>query len=156
MTIKTAQLLHIHPQVGPALAAYAPALDKAMQRYRIISTERKAAFIAQFAYELGRLEKRYGERQQDIQRGLLQITRQAPQGQQKGPGGGTTEQHLDWLEQLEWVAMSAAWWWSLRGMNRLADAGCFDQITLRISGDAHDLEDRLTIWRRAVRTFAEA
>ncbi|MCQ4297510.1 glycoside hydrolase family 19 protein [Pseudomonas stutzeri] len=51
------------------------------------------------------------------------------------------------LEQPEWAAMSAAWFWSRNGLNELADVGRFEDITRRINGGTHGQPQRLALWR---------
>ena len=49
------------------------------------------------------------------------------------------------LEQPQWAAESAAWFWSVNGLNALADQEQFDTITRRINGGLNGLEDRLQL-----------
>lgn len=58
------------------------------------------------------------------------------------------------LEQPEWAAMSAAWFWSSNGLNELADAGRFDEITRRINGGTHGQAQRLALWRAGQEVLA--
>lgn len=53
------------------------------------------------------------------------------------------------LEQAEYAALSAAWFWWDRGLNELADAGLFDRITRMINGGDNGREDRLQLWAKA-------
>ena len=53
------------------------------------------------------------------------------------------------LEQPQWAAESAAWFWSVNGLNALADQDQFNTITRRINGGLNGLEDRLQLWARA-------
>jgi len=53
------------------------------------------------------------------------------------------------LEQPEYAALSAAWFWWDRGLNELADAGLFDRITRVINGGDTGREDRLQLWAKA-------
>ena len=53
------------------------------------------------------------------------------------------------LEQPQWAAESAAWFWSVNGLNALADQEQFNTITRRINGGLNGLEDRLQLWARA-------
>jgi putative chitinase len=50
------------------------------------------------------------------------------------------------LEQPEYAALSAAWFWWDRGLNELADAGLFDRITRVINGGNNGEADRRTLW----------
>ena len=53
------------------------------------------------------------------------------------------------LEQAEYAALSAAWFWWDRGLNELADAGLFDRTTRVINGGDNGREDRLQLWAKA-------
>lgn len=50
------------------------------------------------------------------------------------------------LEQPEFAALSAAWFWWDRGLNELADAGLFDRITRVINGGNNGEADRRALW----------
>lgn len=50
------------------------------------------------------------------------------------------------LEQPEFAALSAAWFWWDRGLNELADAGLFDRITRVINGGHNGEADRRALW----------
>lgn len=54
------------------------------------------------------------------------------------------------LEQPEYAALSAAWFWSSNGLNELADAGRFEAITQRINGGLNGQSDRLKLWMKAL------
>ena len=53
------------------------------------------------------------------------------------------------LEEPQWAALSAAWYWPSRGLNALADAGDFRRITVRINGGTNGMADRLALWAKA-------
>lgn len=55
----------------------------------------------------------------------------------------------DYLRTPEGAAMSAAWYWSVRGLNALADIGDFREITQKINGGQIGAESRLMYWERA-------
>lgn len=48
----------------------------------------------------------------------------------------------DLVAQPRWGFKAAAWYWTTRNLNALADAGNFDQITYRINGGYKGKEDR--------------
>ncbi|WP_248767762.1 glycoside hydrolase family 19 protein [Pseudomonas sp. MWU12-2345] len=84
-------------------------------------------------------------------RGLIQITgrsnyRQCSLGLF---GDERLLQQPELLEQPQWAAESAAWFWEQQGLNALADADQFNSITRKINGGLNGLEDRLQIWARA-------
>ncbi|MCY1515409.1 hypothetical protein D9M68_499940 [compost metagenome] len=63
-------------------------------------------------------------------------------------------QQPELLEQPEWAAESAAWFWARHGLNELADRGEFKTITQRINGGLNSYADRLKIWARAREVLA--
>ena len=50
------------------------------------------------------------------------------------------------LELPKWAAHSAAWFWSSRGLNALADKMAFTLITRRINGGLTGIKDRRELW----------
>ena len=51
----------------------------------------------------------------------------------------------EWLELPKNAALSAAWFWDSRSLNKLADADDFVKITKRINGGTNGLEDRRSL-----------
>jgi putative chitinase len=49
----------------------------------------------------------------------------------------------DLVTQPDMAALTAAWFWNKRGLNDLADAGDNQQISRRINGGTHGMDDRL-------------
>ncbi|EOD8984362.1 glycoside hydrolase family 19 protein [Pseudomonas aeruginosa] len=82
-------------------------------------------------------------------RGLLQITGRANYRTAGAGLGQPLEQEPELLEQPEFAALSAAWWWSTHGLNELADRGEFAAITRRINGGLNGQSERLELWERA-------
>lgn len=153
-----------------------PHLLAAMERYRIDTPARAAAFIAQVLHESGRLLyvrelgaaayfAKYdtgpiaarlgntpgadGDGARYKGRGLIQVT-------------GTTNYRAcgtalglpllakpELLEEPANAALSAAWFWSSKSLNDLADKGEFDTITRRINGGTNGAEERRLYWGRA-------
>jgi putative chitinase len=60
------------------------------------------------------------------------------------------------LETPEVGCLAAAWFWSSRGLNPLADAGKFLTITRRINGGTHGLDERMRYWEQARAVFGVA
>ncbi|NWB63780.1 glycoside hydrolase family 19 protein, partial [Pseudomonas sp. F1002] len=54
----------------------------------------------------------------------------------------------------QYAAMSAAWFWSSRGLNTLADQSDFLKITRRINGGINGLEDRQALYKVALKVLA--
>ena len=57
------------------------------------------------------------------------------------------------LEQPEYAALSAAWFWWDRGLNELADAGLFDSITRKVNGSGNGAAERRALWATAKETL---
>ena len=177
MPLTEAQLLRILPNAGPRAGVFVPALNRAMQRYRIDSPVRQAAFLAQIGHESGQLryvreiwgptaaQQRY-EGRKDLGntepgdgarfkgRGLLQITGRENYRKAGAALGLPLLDQPELLEQPEWAASSAAWWWANHGLNELADAGKFEQITRTINGGLNGQADRLALWEKAKAVLA--
>jgi len=177
MPITEAQLLRIYPNASQRAGVFVPALNRAMQRYQITTLARQAAFLAQIGHESGQLkwvkeiwgptpaQSRYegrkdlgntqpGDGKRYMGRGLIQITGRENYRRMGAALGVPLLDRPELLEQAEWAAASAAWWWSNRGLNELADAGEFEQITRRINGGLNGLGDRLELWARAKEVLA--
>lgn len=174
MPVTEQQLLHILPNAGAKAGVFAPVLNVAMERFRIIAVKRVAVFIAQIGHESGHLvhlrelwgptdaQGRYegrenlgnttpGDGYKYRGRGLIQVTGRHNY-RQCSLGLFGDERLLDspqLLEQPQWAAESAAWFWEQNGLNELADRDQFNSITRRINGGLNGLQDRLQLWARA-------
>lgn len=153
---------------------WAPALSLAMEGANISNRRRMAAFLAQIGHESGGLvySKELGgpaylskyEGRADLGntepgdgvrfagRGLIQITGRAnyTKASQALFGDDRLLKNPDLLEQPEWAAKSAAWYWSTRNLNALADQDRFTDITRAINGGTNGLEDRKARYRYAL------
>ncbi|SDR37023.1 putative chitinase [Pseudomonas grimontii] len=177
MPITQQQLLQILPNAGHRAGIFLPALNAAMSRHGIVGTPRVAAFIAQVGHESGQLrhvreiwgptaQQAGYEGRADLGntvpgdgskyrgRGLIQITGRANHAACGEALGLDLINQPEQLEQPQYAAMSAAWFWSTRGLNTLADQGDFVKITRRINGGINGLEDRLQLWERAKKVLA--
>ncbi len=177
MPITAQQLLQILPNAGQRAGVFVPALNTAMGKYQIITRERIAAFIAQIGHESGQLRyvrEIWGPTAQQLGyegrkdlgntvagdgskyrgRGLIQITGRANYAE---CGEALALDLISNPEQLELpqnAAMSAAWYWSSRGLNSLADKGDFLSITKRINGGTNGLTDRQALYDRALKVLS--
>jgi predicted chitinase len=141
--------------------------------------ERLAAFLAQIGHESASLryvaevwgpttsQQRYegrkdlgntqsGDGSRYRGRGLIQTTGRANYAavrdrlrRRLGPDVPDFEAEPEQLEHIRWAVWSAADYWDWRGLNALADAGHFEQITRRINGGLNGQPDRLARWKRA-------
>ncbi|MGY1446913.1 glycoside hydrolase family 19 protein [Pseudomonas chlororaphis] len=178
MSITSQQLLQILPNAGARAGVFVSALNAAMSRRQISTPKRIAAFLAQIGHESGPLQyvrelgssqylSKYdtgklaeklgntpaadGDGQKYRGRGLIQIT--GHNNYRQCSLALFDDERLlrtpELLEQPQWAAESAAWFWQQNGLNELADRDQFNSITRRINGGLNGLEDRLQIWARA-------
>ncbi len=177
MPITEQQLLQILPNAGRQAGVFVPVLNTAMNRYGIVGTQRAAAFIAQVGHESGQfrwLKELWGPTaQQAGYEGRADLGNNVPGDGSKYRGRGLIQitgranyaacgeaLYLDLinqpelLEQPQWAAESAAWFWQSNGLNELADQGYFEKITRRINGGINGLEDRLLLWDKAKKVLA--
>ena len=177
MPITEQQLLQILPNAGRQAGVFVPVLNTAMNRYGIVGTPRAAAFIAQVGHESGQfrwLKELWGPTAQQVGyegradlgntvkgdgskyrgRGLIQITGRANYAACGEALGLDLINNPQLLELPQHAAMSAAWFWSMKGLNTLADQGDFVKITRRINGGINGLEDRLLLWDKALEVLA--
>ena len=177
MSITQQQLLQILPNAGPFAGVFVPVLNAAMGHYQIVGTKRVAAFIAQIGHESGQLkyvkeiwgptaaQAKYegrkdlgntvtGDGSKYRGRGLIQITGRANyMACGEGLGLDLIKQP-ELLEKPQHACMSAAWFWTTKGLNTLADAGQFDKITRRINGGQNGAADRQALYARALKVLA--
>ncbi|MFJ7884614.1 glycoside hydrolase family 19 protein [Pseudomonas sp. NPDC096917] len=177
MPITVQQLLQILPNAGQAAGVFVSAINTAMNHYQIVGLKRVAAFIAQIGHESGQLkyvkeiwgptkaQAKYegrvdlgntvvGDGSKYRGRGLIQITGRANYAECGEALGLDLLTHPELLEKPQHACMSAACFWSSRGLNTLADAGKFDTITLRINGGQNGAADRQALYARALKVLA--
>lgn len=87
-------------------------------------------------------------------RGLLQVTGRTNYASVGTALGLDLLAQPELLEQPEHAAMSAAQFWSVNGLNQLADAGRFGDITRRINGGTVGAADRIALRDRALQVLA--
>lgn len=153
---------------------WSPALTLAMEAGKINNRRRQAAFLAQIGHESGSLVyskelggdkyfEKYngradlgntqpGDGPRFAGRGLIQVTGRAnyARASQALFGDDRLLKTPELLEQPEWAAKSAVWYWSTRNLNALADADRFTDITRAINGGTNGLEDRKKRYRQAL------
>lgn len=157
---------------------WAPSLTEAMAQGQINTRLRIAAFLAQIGHESGSLvyskelggpsyfakydgRKDLGNTQQGdgarfAGRGLIQVTGRHNYGKASQAlfGDDRLLTTPDLLEQPEWAAKSAVWYWNTRNLNALADADRFADLTRVINGGTNGLEDRKIRYRKALSVLA--
>ena len=177
MPITEQQLLQILPNAGRQAGVFVPALNTAMSRYGIVGTARVAAFIAQVGHESGQLRyarEIWGPTAQQLTyegradlgntvkgdgskyrgRGLIQVTGRANYAACGEDLGLDLINKPELLELPQYAAMSAAWFWSTRGLNTLADQKDFANITRRINGGLTGQADRQALYDTALKVLA--
>ncbi|SDR38434.1 putative chitinase [Pseudomonas grimontii] len=177
MPITEQQLLQILPNAGRQAGVFVSGINVAMTRYAINKPLRVSAFIAQVGHESGQLrhareiwgptaQQAGYEGRADLGntvkgdgfkyrgRGLIQITGRANYAACGEALGLDLVSHPDYLELLQHAAMSAAWFWSTRGLNALADRGEFVKITRRINGGLTGQDDRQALYHKALEVLA--
>jgi putative chitinase len=172
------QLKKIIPYAGHRAGVFLGPLNDAMAEYGIDTPVRQAAFLAQVAHESGSLRYveeiasgRAYEGRADLGnvqpgdgvkfkgRGLIQITGRANYRACSVALFRDTRL-LDKPELLEDVlaaCRSAAWFWTSRRLNLLADQGnavAFRKITRTINGGFNGLADRIAYYERAKEVLA--
>jgi len=178
MDVTQDQLIDIMPNARSQAGVFVSALNTAMSHHRIDTLKRIAAFLAQVGHESGQLRyvrelgneqylSKYdtgslavrlgntpqadGDGQKYCGRGLIQIT--GHDNYRRCSLGLFGDERLlalpELLEQPQWAAESAAWFWEQNGLNELADRDQFNSITRRINGGLNGLDDRLQLWARA-------
>ena len=177
MPITEQQLLQILPNAGRQAGVFVPVLNVAMGKYGIVNRLRIAAFIAQIGHESGQL--RYvreiwgptvaqvgyegradlgntvkGDGSKYRGRGLIQITGRANYATCGEALGLDLISTPELLELPQHATMSAAWFWSTRGLNTLADQGDFVKITRRINGGLTGQDDRQALYDKALKVLA--
>jgi putative chitinase len=178
MGLTEAQLQRIMPNARRQAGVFVSALNAAMTNRKIDTPKRQAAFLAQVGHESGQLQyvrelgsdqylSKYdtgplaarlgntptadGDGQRYRGRGLIQVT--GHDNYLRCSLALFGDERLlrtpELLELPQWAAESAAWFWSVNGLNVLADQEQFTTITRRINGGLNGLEDRLQLWARA-------
>ena len=87
-------------------------------------------------------------------RGLIQITGRANYRDCGEALSLDLINHPELLEKPQHACQSAAWFWSTRGLNTLADQNKFDTITRRINGGQNGAADRQALHDRALQILA--
>ena len=153
---------------------WAPALTDAMREGEINTRLRQSSFLAQIGHESGSLvyvreiggpsyfakyngrkdlgNTQPGDGARFCGRGLIQVTGRSNYSKCSKAlfGDDRLLKTPDLLEQPEWAAKSAVWFWSTRNLNELADADRFTDLTKKINGGTNGIEDRKARYRLAL------
>lgn len=165
-------------QIVPGLtdekaAEVAPHLNQAMAEAKINTPERKAQFIAQLAHEsggfmydeeiasgaayegradLGNTQPGDGERFKG--RGFIQVTGRANYEAAGKALGLDLVNHPELASLPQNASRIAAWYWSSRDINQIADRGDVVGVTQAINGGENGLADRQAYYARAQSALA--
>lgn len=164
MSLTLAQLRAIMPHLSePKAIEYLAPMNEAMGKHGITTPAREAAFLAQIAHESGELRywaelgdgKAYegrkslgnlhpGDGPLYKGRGPIQLTGRANYVAAGAALGLDLVEHPEMVAEVPLVGLSvAAWFWSVRGLSRLADARNMREITVRINGGLNGLTQRM-------------
>lgn len=157
---------------------WAPALNLAMEQGQINTRLRQANFLAQIGHESGSLvyvkelggptyfakydgradlgNTQPGDGAKFAGRGLIQVTGRAnyAKASQALFGDKRLLDTPELLEQPEWAAKSAVWYWTTRNLNTLADADRLTDITKAINGGTNGIDDRKARYKLALSVLA--
>jgi len=167
------QLRAIMPRLTEVQASlYLPHLNAAMAAAEIHTPQRRAAFLAQLAHESGELRfweeladgKAYdgrkalgntqpGDGPRYKGRGPIQLTGRANYRAAGQALGIDLENQPERARDVDVGFRVAAWFWGSRGLNALADAGDFREITRRINGGYNGLPHREAYYARALKVL---
>ncbi len=177
--VSLAQLRKIMTTLPVAKAtAYLPPLNQAMAEFHITTRLRKAAFLGQVAHESGEL-KWFHEFASGMEYDITKNPRLAKELGNVKPGDGPLYKgrgpiqltgrnnyiacgkalgldlvdHPDIAVEPGVAFRTAGWFWSVHGLNALADEGNYRTITLRINGGYNGYDDRVMYYDRALAAF---
>jgi putative chitinase len=172
MTLDVKALRQIMPLLSPVRAIeFLQPLNDAMEIHEISTLERQAAFLAQIAHESGELAYMQEIASGAAYEGRKDLGNVEPGDGVKFKGRGPIqitgranyrlcsldlyddERLLDTpslLEQPFDGCMGSAWFWKHHGLNELADARDFVEITRRINGGMNGFTARETYYKRAL------
>jgi putative chitinase len=155
-------------------------LNDVMVHYSINTPARAAAFVAQLAHESVKFaftKEIWGptpvqlayeppsEKAEELGntvpgdglrfcgRGLIQVTGRANYVACGAGLGLDLISNPALLEQPEYAALSAGWFWDAHGLNVYADTNDFVTLTKRINGGTNGLADRQALWASCKSTF---
>ncbi|MDY7229779.1 peptidoglycan-binding protein [Hyalangium rubrum] len=168
--ISLQQLQDLMPRLSDSRAAAClPHLNAAMAEADITTPQRQAAFLAQLAHESGELrffeEIASGEAYEGRKdlgntepgdgprykgRGPIQLTGRSNYRTAGRALGIDLEGNPTRAADLDIGFRVAGWYWKGRGLNALADAGDFREITRRINGGFNGLAQREAYHRLAL------
>jgi predicted chitinase len=114
-----------------------------------------------YANRIGNGDEASGDGWKYRGRGLKQLTGRANYREAGAALGLPLEEQPELLEQPQFAALSAAWFWQSKGLNELADGAAadpkkFEEITFKINGGYIGLAERKAFWETAKKTLGVA
>lgn len=148
---------------------YAPLLNRYMHNYNICGKLRESAFIATIIWESGSFKytreiasgKAY-EGRKDLGniykgdgvrfkgRGLIQLTGRSNYTLASNALGVDFVSRPELIEQPDFATMVSCWWWSMKGLNEVADTGDFRKVTRVVNGGYNGFSDREFWYKKAL------
>ncbi|WP_306558487.1 MULTISPECIES: glycoside hydrolase family 19 protein [unclassified Janthinobacterium] len=144
-----------------------------MLEFGITTPARQASFLPQVGHESGQLRyvrelasgqayegradlgnTQRGDGVRFRGRGLLQVTGRANYAACGKALGLDLLAKPELLEQTVNACRSAGWFWQMKGLNALADAGDQERVTRRINGGVNGLAERLALYAAARKVLA--
>lgn len=172
------QLLKVMPNAAKRVDAFLKPLNDALDRYEINTLMRKAAFLANAAHESGELrwmEEIWGptpaqrgyEGRTDLGnvepgdghlfrgRGIFQLTGRKNYAvySQARFGDYRLLMTPDDVARPELACDSAGWFWQMRKLNELADAGDFRAVVRKINGGYNGITERTMYYERGLQVL---
>lgn len=162
------QLQQIMPLAKGRAEIYHGPLCAAMEEFGIVTAPQIAMFLANVAHESGELKyveelasgEAYefrddlgntepGDGRRYKGRGLMQLTGRESYLNCGLALGVDFVNHPELLEEPQFAARSAGWFWFTRSLGVLADRGQFKAVVRKINGGTNGLQSRLMYWERA-------
>ncbi|WP_397448993.1 glycoside hydrolase family 19 protein [Pseudomonas sp. NA-150] len=152
---ESGQLLHVSENLNYSAQALQATWPKRFDAATAARVARQPEAIANIAYasRLGNGPTASGDGWKFRGRGLIQVT-----GRDNYADCGNTLElelgnHPELLEEPDNAALSAGWFWEKHGLNSLADAGRFSDITQVINGGQNGADERLAFYTLALKVF---
>lgn len=107
-----------------------------------------------YANRMGNGDEASGDGWRYRGRGLIQLTGKSNYETCGAAVGHDLVSNPQFVESPALASLSAAWFWSVNGLNELADKGDQTAICKRINGGTHGLADRLALFEVAKRVLS--
>lgn len=109
-----------------------------------------------YANRMGNGDEESGDGWRYRGRGIIQITGRENYEKLSDALGQNFLGEPDLLLEPRWAVMSAGWFWNSRKLNELADKQDWVNMTQRINGGLHGIQDRTAKIKRALTLLSQA